>query len=189
MRTEVTTYFLEMHDAPTVPLASAPAGVVVRENCQLPAHDYRALYQQVGGPWLWYERNALSDERLSTLLQREGVALHLLELEGQRVGYVETQHVVRSGGGSETQILYFGLVPQAIGRGVGRYFLNWSVHRAFRDPIDRLWVHTCSLDHPRALQTYESVGFAEFRRESGWVRIPDEALVLQRKAREQFGLT
>ncbi len=105
------------------------------------------------------------------------MCIYVLKCEGDIAGYAEMQTT-----GDETQLLYFGLLPSFIGRGLGGFFLDWTVRKAFSSGISRLWVHTCSLDHPRALDAYKRVGFQPFRRESGWVTIPDDALERQRVA-------
>jgi GNAT superfamily N-acetyltransferase len=79
----------------------------------------------------------------------------------------------------EIELAYFGLIPEFIGRGLGAYFLAWAVDRAWQREPRRLWVHTCSLDHPRALATYRAIGFAEYARES--VRIADPRPLTERE--------
>ncbi len=181
-RIEVTTYFLQM-SAPSAQEHSAmPPGVQVVRAMEIGAEEYRRLYLDVGAPWLWYERADLEPEELEALVHEEGVEIFLLLHDGICAGYSEIRFGTGEDDQAEAQILYFGLKPAFIGRGLGRFFLEWTVHRGFSKEACRLWVHTCSLDHARALATYESVGFREFRREHGWVRIPEHALARQRAA-------
>jgi GNAT superfamily N-acetyltransferase len=128
---------------------------------------YRYLYDHVGGPWLWYERRLLSDERLAAAVQDPAVEVQVIHVGGVPAGYAELD--CRSAG--EIELAYFGLLPEFIGQGLGAYFLAWTIHRAWDRGPRRLWVHTCSLDHPRALATYCATGFAEYARET--VRIAD----------------
>lgn len=165
----VETIFLEMHGRPLRNAATPPElGVTVVRAESPTVSFYRYLYRTVGEPWLWYERNALSDEELSAAITAPGIELHVLWVRGVPAGYVELDCKAAK----QTQILYFGLVPEFIGRGLGRFFLDWAVDRAFSRPIGRLWVHTCSLDHPRALDTYRRAGFREYDRERGTIYDP-----------------
>ena len=133
---------------------------------------YRYLYNEVGGPWLWYERRRMSDRRLAQLVQDPAIEVQVLQVGGVPAGYAELDR--RTPG--EIELAYFGLVPDFIGRGLGAYFLAWAVHRAWDLAPRRLWVHTCSLDHPRALATYLGAGFAEYSRET--VQILDPRALL-----------
>jgi GNAT superfamily N-acetyltransferase len=69
----------------------------------------------------------------------------------------------------EVEIAYFGLLPEFIGRGLGRYLLAWSIDKAFALAPEgishRLWVHTCNHDHPEALALYQRAGFDVYRQE------------------------
>lgn len=171
-RMHVTTHFLQMHTAPEMPAIAPPADARALHTRDLSPTSYRNLYNGVGAPWLWYERSALSDHALSKLIRDPAVTIYTFHQGDKLVGYTE----MRRQTSAEVQVLYFGLLPGFIGQGLGRYFLDWSVREAFSEQIDRLWVHTCSLDHPRALDSYKRVGFMPYRRESGWVTIPSQAL-------------
>lgn len=183
-RIEVTTHFLEMHECSDEP-SLLPAGTAVVRDARLDTSTYRKLYRDVGALWLWYERSELSDSALSDLIHQPGVFIHLLQHEGQVAGFAEIE-LNESTSGPHAQILYFGLLPQFIGAGLGRRFLKWLVLNAFQQQIVRLWVHTCSLDHARALDTYEQAGFREYKRDSGWVRINQGALALQNQVHGHF---
>ncbi len=171
-RIHVTTHFLHMHHAPAGCLSPPECDIQIKHERSLTPAAYRALYNGVGAPWLWYERSVLSDSELAALIVDPAVSIYTLHQADEILGYTELRH----GPKDETQILYFGLMPCHIGKGFGHYFLEWTVRTAFAAGIKRLWVHTCSLDHHRALASYERVGFTQYRQESGWVRIPDHAI-------------
>ncbi len=171
-RIEVTTYFLEMRGAPAAEALACPPSASIIEATSLSNEEYLALYHGVGAPWLWYERSELSVPELSKLIHAPGVSIYLLQQDGVTAGFCELE----TSPTQQTQLLYFGLMKPFIGAGLGSYFLDWTVRRAFESQIDRLWVHTCSLDHPRALAAYEKVGFTQYQTESGWVTIPESAL-------------
>ncbi len=175
-RMHVTTHFLQMHALPSANAQLPPANTKVVQAHDLAPSAYRDLYNGVGAPWLWYERSELSDREILKLISEPSVTIYTLQHAGVIAGYTELRRQPQR----EIQILYFGLLPTHIGKGLGRYFLDWTVREAFSTGIDRLWVHTCSLDHPRALSAYQRAGFATYRRESGWVSIPDGAIARQR---------
>ena len=58
------------------------------------------------------------------------------------------------------EVVYFGVVSDVIGTGVGRWLMGEAIARAFARPVRRLWLHTCNFDHPKALRFYQSAGFS-----------------------------
>jgi GNAT superfamily N-acetyltransferase len=63
---------------------------------------------------------------------------------------------------NECELVFFGLVREAIGRGVGRFMMDRAIALAWRRPIRRFWVHTCHFDHPAALAFYQRSGFQPY---------------------------
>ncbi|HET9983196.1 MAG TPA: GNAT family N-acetyltransferase [Longimicrobiales bacterium] len=169
-RVRVTVTFLEMTEPPRAPAPPAPAGATVRHVPHPPAELYRRLYDEVGRDWFWLDRRPLSDAELRALIHAPGIELHVLELDGEMAGYAELDFS-RPG---EVRLMYFGLVPRFIGKGLGRWFLRWAVDRAWSTGPRRVWVDTCTLDHPRALATYEAAGFRAFRTLEKDVTLPPD---------------
>ena len=66
---------------------------------------------------------------------------------------------------SETEITYFGLLEEYIGRGIGGYALSVAIRKSFEKDIKRVWLHTCTLDHPNALKNYIARGMTVFKKE------------------------
>lgn len=119
------------------------------------ASFYRYLYNTVGERWLWYERRSLSDTELLEIVHDPKVEIFVLYLEGVPAGYVElTSHDTE-----EIEISYFGLIPDFIGRGLGPWFLDWVVGKAWTAKPTKLLVNTCNLDHPKAIAVYQKAGF------------------------------
>lgn len=149
--------WLEMHDRPTTGACPLPEGVALVRVRPTAAH-YRALYHEVGAPWAWHDRDALTNEALLAIVAHPDV--HVLELREKHtlLGYAELDFRVMG----QAQIAYFGLVPTAIGRRLGRPFLHAVLDAAWAPGVSRVWLHTCTLDHPRALPLYESAGFRTF---------------------------
>ncbi len=165
-RFDVTVWYLEMHAAPARTL-EAPDDVHVSRVQAPTTHFYRYLYETVGAPWLWVERRRMSDEELSAIIGDPDVHLYVLYRGGAPAGYFELD--ARSA--LEVEIAYFGLMPEQIGMGLGRWMMQECLARAWAlEAVGRVWVHTCSLDHPRARGNYEAAGLALYdtRTESIW---------------------
>jgi GNAT superfamily N-acetyltransferase len=157
---ETVVTYLEMTAPPDRAPARAPRpGLEIRHVSPCPVAIYRFLYGAVGGPWTWTERRLLSDADLDNILADPRVEVHVLSADGAPAGYVELDRRCRP----DIEIAYFGLLPGFIGQGLGRYLLDWAVTRAFEAAPARLWLHTCDLDHPRALAVYEAAGFRPYR--------------------------
>jgi RimJ/RimL family protein N-acetyltransferase len=121
---------------------------------------YRALFRAVGEPWLWFSRLLMPDAQLASLLRQPEVEAFALVEQGRDIGLLELDFR----NPAECELAFFGLVPDAIGKGAGRFMMDETIRRAFRRPIARFFVHTCSLDHPGALGFYERSGFVAYKR-------------------------
>lgn len=135
--------------APDIPVTITPERAPT-------AAFYRTLYRDVGLPWLWYERNLLSDGELQSLLDKPGHELHVARHDGKLVGYFEL---------GDEELVFFGLTLDYIGRRIGPWLLDRAVERAFALEWPRILLNTNTLDHPKALQTYRKAGFQIVRRE------------------------
>lgn len=172
---EVTTIYLQMLWPPRAGQQEPPPprdDLVVMRADKPPIRFYRYLYDNVGAAWLWYERRLLGDEQLAAVIHDPAVEVNVLHAGGVPAGYAELDR--RTPG--QVELAYFGLMPEFIGQGLGGHFLRWAVKRAWVPGPDRVWVHTCSLDHPRALETYVAAGFHEYKRETS--SIPDPRLLM-----------
>ena len=117
---------------------------------------YRYLYNTVGEKWTWIERRLLDDSDLQKLIRSSDVEIYILYVDDNVAGFGEIGWD-RASNGSE--IKYFGLMPDYIGKRLGPYFLNNIINIAWkRNPV-RLRVNTCDLDHPSALRGYQKSGF------------------------------
>ena len=159
----VTVTYLEMKSAhQRVPVRrAAQATEVIRAESPTVSY-YRYLYNTVGADWNWYMRRRLSDEELTAIIHDERVEILVLHVRGMPAGYVELDRRIEG----EVEIAYFGLIPEYIGQGHGALLLDWGLSRAWSYEPDRVWLHTCTLDHPRALDVYRRAGFVAYRREA-----------------------
>jgi GNAT superfamily N-acetyltransferase len=120
--------------------------------------DYRALFRAVGENWMWVSRLAMEDEELKAILSDPLVEIYVLKDGDRRIGLLELDF--RQEG--ECELAFFGLVSDAIGKGVGRFMMGHAIDTAWAKPIRRFWVHTCHLDHPSAAHFYQRSGFRPY---------------------------
>ena len=160
--TLVTRTYLEMLSPTELRPATLPDPVPRIEQVEQCSIDFfRFLYQQVGQAYQWTDRLRWSDETVRAHLQNSGVSIWVMTWEGEPAGYFELrEHEDRS-----VEIAYFGLLPRFIGRGWGKFLLTQAVHAAWRLGPPRVWLHTCTLDHPAALPNYLKRGFRPIREE------------------------
>lgn len=147
--------------------ALAPGITLERETC--PPAQYRQLYADVGRAHHWRDRDAWSDAQLAAHLAQPGVDVWVLRAEGERAGYFE---LVGHDDGS-VEIAYFGLAPSHQGRGLGHALLVRAATEAWARGASRVWLHTCTLDHPAALPNYLARGFRPFHVDSYLVELPE----------------
>ncbi len=150
--------FLQMHAKPALrPMQDQSAFAWTRWH---PASldEYRALFRAVGEHWLWESRLVMPDEKLNAILQHPQIELYTLQDQGRSAGLVELDF--REEGTCE--LVFFGLVADAIGKGAGRFLMNHAIETAWSRPIKRFWVHTCHLDSPEALPFYQRSGFTPY---------------------------
>jgi GNAT superfamily N-acetyltransferase len=154
--------YLEMLASPERSRAKARSGVEVRRAINPTLSFYRYLYDTVGGDWNWTGRRLMDDATLAAHVQDPKVEVNVLWVEGVPAGLMELD--LRKI--PEIELLYFGLMPDFIGQGLGRFALDWTVDRAWSFQPSRFWVHTCDLDHPNALSVYQKAGFVIYDRKT-----------------------
>jgi len=152
--------FLEMRKKPIAAQADARTGLSVRLEKRPSLDWYRKLYRAVGQDWLWFSRLRMSDEELVEIVQDPRVELFALSDGKEDKGLLELD----GRAGSEVEIAYFGLTPDLVGRGAGQYLMRHALAAAWERDPERVRVHTCTLDHSRALAFYLKVGFTPYKR-------------------------
>ncbi len=153
---EAHIWSLRMPARPAKPRARPPrAGIRVVEARRITASFYRYLYETVGAPWCWTGRRLIGDAELLRRLHAPGIEVQVMWSDGVPAGYVE----LAADEPPAVWICYFGLLPDFIGRGLGRFLLDWSIDRAWDMGAAEVRVQTCDLDHPAALPNYLRAGF------------------------------
>lgn len=162
MAPETTTYMEMLTPADLRPSTADRARLAVRRLSAAEFELGRRLYRDVGADYLWIDRLVWSDEAWQDWYRRPGIELWIGESAGVPVGYFELD--ARDDG--NTELAYFGLLPAAIGRGLGGLLLTAAIEKAWATGAKRVWVHTSSRDHAGALPNYLARGFRVYKSET-----------------------
>ncbi len=168
----VKTTYLEMRSASEAASFGGPRRLQVR-RAEVPCPELnRFLYSAVGSDWWWYERLSWSRAKWLEVLDRPEFETWVAYFSGTPAGYFELDGQE----GGELELVYFGLLPTFIGRGLGSELLATAIERAWQRETKRFWLHTCDLDHPRALHNYQSHGFKPYKTKEEIEQLPDTPL-------------
>lgn len=162
MQIEVTRTYLQMTSPDQhlrAPWKDTSATVLQVKDC--PPSFYRFLYVEVGRSYHWVDRLGMTDEEIRNHLKQDSVSLFVLYMEGAPAGYFELN---RNQDGS-TELVYFGLLEDFLGQGLGKQLLSFAIDRAWHDGAKRVWLHTNTMDNPAAMPNYLKRGFAPFKEE------------------------
>ena len=159
-RISVTTWYLETRSREHLRASKLPVipAQIVRAEIPLPELN-RFLYTCVGGPWHWRDRLPWTHAQWLKWLDRPQLQTWILYVSGTPAGYVELE--AQEGG--DVEIAYFGVAPPFLGQQLGSHLLSVGIDRAWDMGARRVWVHTCSLDHPAALANYRARGMTVYR--------------------------
>lgn len=155
----VVTY-LQMFTRPAPREVTLPTGLSVQRQMAPSVEWYRDLYRLVGEGYLWFSRLEMADDDLAAHLAREQVEVWSVVRDGCDLGLLELEWFDNG----DCELSFFGLAPDLVGGGVGRWLMEHALERAFGRPIERFFVHTCTLDSPQALGFYERSGFVPYGR-------------------------
>ncbi len=139
--------------------ARADAGLAVRECVVKQPPFNRFLYEYVGGNWHWVDRLIWPAQQWHDYATHDNLRTFVAYRQGSLAGYYELQQ--QEGGSVEIRI--FGLTPPFVGQGYGGPLVDSAIENAFAWGARRVWLHTCSLDHPNALNNYLKSGFRIFK--------------------------
>lgn len=170
MRKQVTTHYLQMRERRQLtPGTPAPEGFEVRRS-QIPQPELNQfLFRSVGGPWRWYSRLNWDYSEWLAYLTEQPVQTWLAYLQGTPAGYFE----LLKHDDDSVEVFFIGLMPAFIGKGCGSALLTEAVRAAWQMDASRVWLHTCSEDHPAALGNYLGRGFELYESSTKWEELPD----------------
>lgn len=152
---------LEMRERPRpAPFPDSPLRLVRWEKPTV--ENYRLLYRRVGEHWLWFSRLVMANDALAAIIHDPAVEIYAAtDPQGIEIGLLELDFR----NPPDCELAFFGLVPQLAGQGHGRWLMAQAASLAWRKGVERFWVHTCTLDHPSALNFYRKSGFVPYGRE------------------------
>ncbi len=151
--------YLALGAAPPAPPDPGRSDLAFRRVADAQVGWYRDLVRRVGEPWLWASCAVMSDDALAARLDDPATEIYTLEKDGRALGLSEL-HLSEPGA---VEINLFGVVPEAIGTGAARRLMTETLARAFRPGTKRVWLHTCSFDHPAAIPFYLGFGFRPWK--------------------------
>jgi GNAT superfamily N-acetyltransferase len=159
---QTTITYLEMRAKPPRRELEPPVENLLIMRAENPSVSfYRYLYNTIGGPWLWYERRQMRDEDLRAIIQNPKIKIYVLYVGGVPAGYAEIDLRQEP----DIELAYFGIMPEFIGQRLGPFLLQWIIGQAWTHQPRRFWLHTCDLDHPKALAMYQQAGFVPYKQE------------------------
>ena len=155
-----TVTFLEMHSKPVETVHTIPGTSFQLLPKPVSVTEYRKYYYGVGEKWHWLDRMVMPDEELFEKINADKIDIFVFYVNNEPAGYIEFIIEILY-----TEILYFGLLPEFIGKGLGKYFLQWVIEKAWSYNPEWIQLNTCTLDHPNALGVYKKAGFIPVRTE------------------------
>jgi GNAT superfamily N-acetyltransferase len=159
---EVTRTYLEMRDRSELNGARLDdPRIKIEEQPDCSVRLFRFLYAEVGKNYRWIDRLPWTDEQIITHLNKPENSIWLMTCDDETAGYFE----LRKCEDGSVELAYFGLMPQFIGRGLGKHLLTSATEQAWTLGANRVWLHTCTDDDPAALPNYLKRGFKPFKTE------------------------
>lgn len=158
----ITTTYLQMTDrAQFQPKVSTDPLFKVTEAPDKQWRLNRFLYKLVGEPWTWYDKLSWNEDQWRSYAEDDRLRTFVAYHDGVHAGYFEL-----SNHDNEVEIAYFGLARDFIGKGLGGPLLSRAIEEAWNMNPGRVWVHTCTLDHPHAINNYLARGMVIYKTET-----------------------
>ena len=121
------------------------------------------FYKNVGKKHKWIDRLVWEESKWIEYVSNKNVKTYIFKKEDDLVGFFELlEHTEKK----EIEIAYFGLLEEYHNKKLGSFLLSMAIKKCFENKIDRVWLHTCSLDHKNALNNYISRGMKIFKTET-----------------------
>jgi len=120
------------------------------------------FYKEVGKNFFWRDRLKWSDQDWLDYINSDFFKLYILKHNNKLAGYYELLYEPKT---NSMEIPYFGIFKEFYGKKIGGYLLTEALSTSFKQKITKVWVHTCTLDHPNALKNYLARGMKIFKTE------------------------
>ena len=121
------------------------------------------FYKNIGKKHKWIDRLVWTDSQWIDYVSNKNVKTYVFKFKDDLAGFFE---LIYHGEKKEVEIAYFGLLEEFLNKKLGSYLLFRAIQKSFNGDIDRVWVHTCSLDHKNALNNYIARGMKIFKTET-----------------------
>ena len=121
------------------------------------------FYKNIGKKHKWVDRLAWSENQWIDYVSNKNVKTYVFKFRDDLAGFFE---LIYHSEKKEVEIAYFGLLEEFQNKKLGSYLLSEAIKKSFKESIDRVWVHTCSLDHKNALNNYIARGMKIFKTET-----------------------
>jgi len=159
---KISRFFLEIHTIKDLKFAKClEKNLVIKKEININNDLSKFLYKEIGKDYNWKDRLYWSDNDWIRLISNPNYELYIILKNKDLVGYYE----LISDEYRNFEIAYFGILKQYFGKKIGGHLLCHAIENSFRKGAKRVWVHTCTLDHPNALKNYMSRGMKIFKSE------------------------
>ena len=155
--------FLELRDLKKLKFNSFKENKFLIKKIKPDFQLNKFFYKQVGKKHRWIDRLSWTDEKWINFISNKNLETYVISETDDLIGFFE---LLYNPDLNETEISYFGLLEEYIGKGIGGYALSEAIKKSFEKNIKRVWLHTCTLDHPNALKNYIARGMRVFRKEN-----------------------
>ena len=163
MTEEVKRNYLEINSIHDLKEENKPSGnysLVSIDSTNFQLNKF--FYKNIGKNHKWIDRLSWSEEKWINYVSSENVKTYVFKSKDDLVGFFE---LIFHPEKNETEIAYFGILEEYQNKKLGSYLLSEAIKKSFQDNVNRVWVHTCSLDHKNALNNYISRGMKIFKSE------------------------
>jgi GNAT superfamily N-acetyltransferase len=121
------------------------------------------FYKNIGKNHKWIDRLVWTETQWIDYVSNKNVDTYVFKFKDDLAGFFE---LISHSEKKEVEIAYFGLLEEFHNKKLGSYLLSRAIQKSFKENIDRVWVHTCSLDHKNALKNYIARGMKIFKTET-----------------------
>ena len=157
---KIGRYYLEINSINSLKTKSIPSeNLTIKEANKKDFDLNKFFYKQIGKQHQWVDRLIWQDKNWIEYVSKKNLKTFILRENNDYVGYFELIFDKNI-----CEIAYFGILEEYIGKGYGGFLLSEALRIGFKN-ANRIWVHTCSLDHPNAIENYKSRGMKVFKTE------------------------
>ena len=161
---KVDRFYLEINSFQNLKQVECPNMNLTLERVNPPNIEInKFFYKNIGKKHRWVDRLVWDNLKWISYLENKNVHTYVLKLNNDLIGYFEA---IKNQKNKDTEIAYFGILEEFIGKKIGAYLLSEAIKVCFKLSSDRVWVHTCTLDHKNALNNYLNRGMRIFKQET-----------------------